>query len=62
MNGKKAVMDMILTAAKRADLESKGIKAMTFFIVALGSYHIREVIRGAVHNRLSASTSPIDIR
>ena len=62
MNGKEAVMDMLLTAAKRADLESKGIKATTFFIVPPGSYRIREVIREAVHNRVSASTSPIDIR
>ena len=62
LQGKQAVMDMALTAATRADLEAKGIKAVTSFLAPKGSYRIREVIREAVRNRLSASNSPLQIR
>jgi len=62
MEGRQAVMDMILTDATRARLEEKGIHAATSFVVAKGSYRVREVIREAVHNRLSASNAPIEIR
>lgn len=62
MDGKQGVMDMIVTAAKRADFESKGVKATTSFTAPAGYYRIREVIREAGHNRVSASTSRIDVR
>jgi len=55
-------MDMALTAATRADLETKGIKAVTSFLAGKGSYRIREVIREAVQNRLTASNSPVELR
>jgi hypothetical protein len=61
LQGKEAIMDMALSGAKRAELEAKGIKAATSFVVPKGSYRIREVIREAVHNKLAASTSPIEI-
>jgi hypothetical protein len=62
LEGKQAVMDMNLTSETRADLEAKGIKAATSFVVARGSYRIREVIREAVQNRLAASSTPVEIR
>jgi hypothetical protein len=62
IEGKQAMMDMNLTAATRADLEVKGIKAATSFVVPKGLYRIREVIREAVQNHLSASTTPIEVR
>jgi VWFA-related protein len=61
LEGKQAVMDMALSSATRAGLEAKGIKAATSFLAPKGSYRIREVVREAVHNRLAASDSPIDI-
>jgi VWFA-related protein len=62
MQGKQAVMDLVLTNATRAQLEEKGLKAATSFLVAEGNYRIREVIREAIHNQLTASESPIEIR
>jgi VWFA-related protein len=62
LQGKQAVMDMALTAATRADLETRGIKAVTSFLAGKGSYRIREVIREAVRNRLTASNSPVELR
>ncbi|HTX33956.1 MAG TPA: hypothetical protein VME43_03010, partial [Bryobacteraceae bacterium] len=41
MEGRQAVMDMILTDATRARLEEKGIHAATSFVVAKGSYRVR---------------------
>lgn len=61
VEGKQAVMDMRLSAATRADLEAKGIKAATFFLAPKGSYRVREVIREAVHNQMAASFSTVEI-
>jgi hypothetical protein len=61
VEGKQAVMDMTLTAPRRAGLEEKGIKASTQFLVPAGSYRVREVIREAVHNRFFASNSSVEI-
>ena len=62
LEGKQAVMDMALTSSTRADLETRGINAVTFFLAPRGNYRIREVIREAVRNRLAASNSPLEIR
>jgi VWFA-related protein len=62
LEGKQAVMDMNLTSETRSDLDAKGIKAATSFVVPTGSYRIREVIREAVQNRLAALSTPVEAR
>ena len=61
IEGKQAMMDMNLTSATRGDLEAKGIRAATSFVVPKGSYKIREVVRDAVQNHLAASNTAVDV-
>ena len=62
LQGRQAVMDMAVSGATRTRMEAEGIKAATSFVAARGSYQVREVIREAVQNRLTACNSPIEIR
>ncbi len=56
--GKQSVMDLALTGARLADLQKTGIHAVTSFPVSPGAYRIREVVREAVENRISACNIP----
>ena len=60
VEGKEAIMDMVVTSAKRRELEAGGIKAVTYFVAPAGSYRVREVIREAVHNRLTATNAAVE--
>jgi VWFA-related protein len=62
VEGKQAVMDMVITPATRAAMEAKGINATISFVAPKGSYVVREVIREAVHNRIAASTTDVPAR
>jgi len=59
--GKLAVMDLALTPPSLAEFQSKGIHAALTFDAPKGSYLLRLVVREAVDNHLSASTTPIAI-
>ena len=61
MAGKQAVVDFAVKPAKLAELRAKGFEAATSFIVPKGIYQIREVIREAVENHMSALSSQITI-
>jgi type IV secretory pathway protease TraF len=61
IEGKQAVMDLAVTAATLADLQSKGIDVSTSFSLPKGLYQVREVIREAVENHMTASNSPIKV-
>lgn len=61
IEGKQAVMDLALTPATLAKFQSKGIEASTSFSPPKGAYQVREVIREAVENHMSASNSPIKV-
>ena len=50
------VMSLSLTPATLADLQEKGIPAVTSFSLPKGSYQVREVIREAVENHITAKT------
>jgi VWFA-related protein len=62
VEGKQAVMDMVLAPATRATMEATGIKASLSFVVPKGDYVVREVIREAIHNRFAASTTTVPAR
>jgi hypothetical protein len=62
VEGKQAVMDMVLAPATRVTMEASGIKAAVSFVVPKGDYVVREVIREAVQNRLAASTTTVPAR
>lgn len=62
MEGKQATMDMIVTSAKRSQLEADGIKAVTSFVAPKGSYRVREVIREALRNRFVATDAVVEAR
>jgi VWFA-related protein len=61
IEGKQSVMDLAVTRATLAGLQSKGIGVSTSFSLPKGSYQVREVIREAVENHLTASNSPIKV-
>lgn len=61
IEGKQAVMDLALTPATLSELQSKGIAASTSFSLPKGACQVREVIREAVENHMSASNSPIKV-
>lgn len=59
IQGKQAVIDLALKPAKLADLQAKGLHAVTSFTLPKGSYRIREVIREALENHFTAQTVPL---
>jgi hypothetical protein len=62
IEGKQAMMDLMLSAPTLADMEAKGIKAAVSFPAPPGSYRVREIVREAVQNRMSISNTPVEIR
>jgi VWFA-related protein len=60
VEGKQAVMSLSLTPATLSELQEKGIPAATSFSVPMGSYQVREVIREAVENHMTAKI--VDVR
>lgn len=61
--GKQSVMDLVLTPARLAAMQEKGIRATTSFLVPRrGSYRVREVVREAAQDRVWASAAPVSIR
>lgn len=59
IQGKQAVIDLALKPAKLADLQAKGLRAVTSFTLPKGTYQIREVIREALENHFTAQTIPL---
>jgi VWFA-related protein len=62
LEGKQSVLDFELSPATRTDLETKGIHAETSFVAKPGKYRLREVVREAVHNKLSVMDARIETR
>jgi VWFA-related protein len=62
LEGKEAVMDIEAGPETWVKMQVEGIRAQTWFSVAPGSYRVRQVVREAVQNRLSASDHPIEVR
>ncbi len=60
--GKQAVMDLILTVDTLARLKKDGIHAATSFTAPKGLYRIREIVREAVENRITASNTSFESR
>ena len=60
--GKQAVMDVEAGPETFARLLGEGIRTEISFPVAPGSYRVRQVIREAVQNKITATDSPIQVR
>jgi VWFA-related protein len=57
--GKQAVMDLMLTPGKLAQMQSDGIKVETSFVAPKGTYQVREIVREAVENHIAASNTTV---
>ncbi len=57
IDGKQAVMDLLLSPEKLLAMQATGLDASFSFRVPPGSYRLREVSREAVQNRWAASTT-----
>jgi VWFA-related protein len=62
VTGKQAVMDLRLSTATLARLQSRGIQATMKFSLPKGQYVVREVVRELVQDHLSALNTPVDLR
>jgi len=62
LEGNETVMDLALTPAKFAEMQSTGIKSTASFSLPKGSYTVRQVVREAVHEYFSANDIPVEIR
>lgn len=62
IEGKQAVMDLVLSAPTLADMEAKGIKASTSFSAPKGAYRVREIVREAAQNRMAVSNTQVEVR
>ncbi|HLY16186.1 MAG TPA: VWA domain-containing protein [Bryobacteraceae bacterium] len=61
--GKQSVMDFVLTPARLAEVQKKGIRASISLSVARpASYRVREVIREMVNDHIWASAGLVEIR
>jgi VWFA-related protein len=62
LEGKQAVMDLALGPAKLAEILEKNIETTTSFSLPKGAYQVREVIREAMQNRMTAVNTAITTR
>ncbi len=62
VTGRQAVMDLALTPARLAQLKRDGIKAGLVLYAPKGRYRLREVVREAARNHISATTTDFDLR
>lgn len=62
VTGRQAVMDLALTPARLAQLKRDGIKATLVLYAPQGRYRLREVVREAARNHISATTTDFDLR
>jgi VWFA-related protein len=61
LQGTETVMDLELTPATLADLQSTGIRTNALFTLRTGSYTIREVVREAVHDHFAAVNTKVEV-
>jgi hypothetical protein len=61
VTGRQAVMDLALTPARLAQLKHDGIKAGLVLYAPKGRYRLREVVREAGRNHISATTTEFDL-
>ncbi len=62
VDGKEAVMDLILRPEKLLAMQASGLEASFSFLVPHGAYNLRQVCRQAVQNRWSALTTAFEAR
>jgi len=62
VEGKQSIMDLAVTSQTLAGFRAKGLQAETSFTLAKGTYRVREVVREAVDNRMSASRTPVQVQ
>jgi VWFA-related protein len=62
VTGRQAVMDLALTPARFAQLKRDGIKAALVLYAPKGRYRLREVVREAARNHISASITDFELR
>jgi VWFA-related protein len=60
--GKQSIMDLAVKPETLADFRAKGLQAETSFTLPKGTYRVREVVREAVDNRMSASRTRIEVQ
>lgn len=62
VTGRQAVMDLALTPTRLAQLKRDGIRAALVLYAPQGRYRLREVVREAGRNHISATTTELDLR
>jgi hypothetical protein len=62
VDGKQSVMDLAVTPETLAGFRAKGLHAETSFTLPKGMYRVREVVREAVDNRMSASRTAVQVQ
>jgi hypothetical protein len=62
MSGKQSIMDLAVRGETLAGFRANGLEAETSFTLPKGIYRVREVVREAVDNRISASRTPVQVQ